>query len=133
MCGTTPGASLCVAQPAGRNGYGKSTLLRSMATRALVGFPARVRVLLVAQEAAGDERSALQVGAARAGRAAGRLAGAGRVTPLPGKPLLEAGGPEWVLNRPTGQGRGPQESTRPQDAQPRKRQVDLNPAWLCRA
>jgi len=45
---------------AGRNGTGKSTLLRAIARYELPGFPKNLKVLLVEQEAAGDERPALQ-------------------------------------------------------------------------
>jgi ATPase subunit of ABC transporter with duplicated ATPase domains len=44
----------------GRNGVGKSTLLRRLAAKAVPGFPMQMRVLLVQQEVEGSEKSALQ-------------------------------------------------------------------------
>mmetsp|Transcript_41353 Transcript_41353/g.93545 ORF Transcript_41353/g.93545 Transcript_41353/m.93545 type:complete len:734 (+) Transcript_41353:55-2256(+) len=44
----------------GRNGLGKTTLLREMAGYRLAGFPETLRLLHVEQEVVGDERSALQ-------------------------------------------------------------------------
>lgn len=43
----------------GRNGCGKSTFIRAMARRDIPGFPQDLRVLHVAQEVDGDERSVL--------------------------------------------------------------------------
>lgn len=44
----------------GRNGVGKSTLLRAIAERRLVGFPRCMSVRFVQQDAVGDDRTALQ-------------------------------------------------------------------------
>lgn len=44
----------------GRNGTGKSTLLRRLANKSIPGFPLSIRVFLVQQQIDGDERSTLQ-------------------------------------------------------------------------
>ncbi len=44
----------------GRNGTGKTTLLRHMADRDIDGIPSHIRILHVEQEVAGDEITALQ-------------------------------------------------------------------------
>jgi len=44
----------------GRNGVGKSTLLRRLAAKTIPGFPVQMRVLLVQQEVEGTEKTALQ-------------------------------------------------------------------------
>ena len=44
----------------GRNGVGKSTLLRRLASKSIPGFPIQMKVLFVQQEAEGSSKSALQ-------------------------------------------------------------------------
>lgn len=44
----------------GRNGVGKSSLLRVVGNRTLIGFPKNVSVLYVEQEVVGDDRSVIQ-------------------------------------------------------------------------
>lgn len=44
----------------GRNGVGKSTLLRALGHRTIIGFPSNVTTLLVEQELVGDDTTVLQ-------------------------------------------------------------------------